>query len=254
MVDPGGPPAGGRASSCCSAPDAPTAPIRSTRSRVCSPRAVVVRPTSRRSSPSRSSRRSSACSKVSSPRPRATSVSTVPIGSAPRWSRGRSTRVSSTSSSGSSSAVRRGPQSAPGRHPTYAAHLSVLGLYERLMSDAGAHPESMHQRYGAYGALVSLFRAVYFGVRHAHAEHGDLHLPPRQGRLFDPSAFPFLEGGMPGRTAAVSLPEDRAAVRLPTDRRRHAARGAAPADRPRRSAHQLPRPRRSSRSARSTSR
>jgi hypothetical protein len=104
----------------------------------------------------------------------------------------------------------------PVSSPTYAAHLSVLGLYERLMSDAGAHPESMHQRYGAYGALVSLFRAVYFGVRHAHAEHGDLHLPPRQGRLFDPSAFPFLEGGMPGWTAAVSLPEDRAAVRLPT--------------------------------------
>jgi hypothetical protein len=104
----------------------------------------------------------------------------------------------------------------PVGHPTYAAHLSVLGLYERLMSDAGAHPESMHQRYGAYGALVSLFRAVYFGVRHTHAEHGDLHLPPRQGRLFDPSAYPFLEGGMPGWTAAVSLPEDRAAVRLPT--------------------------------------
>ncbi|MFO0711318.1 MAG: type IIL restriction-modification enzyme MmeI [Sandaracinus sp.] len=104
----------------------------------------------------------------------------------------------------------------PVAHPTYAAHLSVLGLYERLMSDAGAHPESMHQRYGAYGALVSLFRAVYFGVRHTHAEHGDLHLPPRQGRLFDPSAYPFLEGGMPGWTAAVSLPEDRAAVRLPT--------------------------------------
>lgn len=98
----------------------------------------------------------------------------------------------------------------PVAHPLYAAHLSVLALYERLVADAGLHPESMHQRYGAYGALVSLFRAVYFGVRHA-----DLHLPPRQGRLFDPSAFPFLEGGLPGWTAAVSLPEDRAAVRLP---------------------------------------
>ncbi|UJR84203.1 type IIL restriction-modification enzyme MmeI [Sandaracinus amylolyticus] len=99
----------------------------------------------------------------------------------------------------------------PVDHPTYAAHLSVLGLYERLSADAGAHPESMHQRYGAYGALVSLFRAVYFGVRHQA-----LHLPPRQGRLFDPSAFPFLEGGLPDWTAAVTLPEDRAAVRLPT--------------------------------------
>ncbi|MCC7543038.1 MAG: N-6 DNA methylase [Deltaproteobacteria bacterium] len=99
----------------------------------------------------------------------------------------------------------------PVDHPIYAGHMSVLGLYERLAADAGAHPESMHQRYGAYGALVSLFRAVYFGVR-----HGTLHLPPRQGRLFDPSAFPFLEGGMPDWTAAVNLAEDRAAVRLPT--------------------------------------
>jgi hypothetical protein len=99
----------------------------------------------------------------------------------------------------------------PVHHPTYASHLSVLGLYDRLSADAGAHPESMHQRYGAYGALVSLFRAIYFGV-----EHGSLRLPARQGRLFDPSAFPFLEGGLPEWTAAVSLPEERAQVRLPT--------------------------------------
>lgn len=95
-------------------------------------------------------------------------------------------------------------------HPLYARHLSVLALYERLVGDAGAHPESMHHRFGAYGALVSLFRAVYFGVR-----HDTLHLPPRQGKLFDPSAYPFLEGGLPDWTAAVNLAEDRAQVRLP---------------------------------------
>jgi hypothetical protein len=99
----------------------------------------------------------------------------------------------------------------PVGHPTYAAHLSVLGLYERLVRDEGAHPESMAQRHGAYGALISLFRALYFGVK-----HGSLVLPSRQGRLFDPSVFPFLEGGLPGWTAAVSLPEDRARVRLPS--------------------------------------
>ncbi len=99
----------------------------------------------------------------------------------------------------------------PVQHPTYAQHLSVLGLYERLADDAGAHPESMHLRFGAYGRLISLFRAVFLGV-----SHGDLHLPPRRGKLFDPSAFPFLEGGMPGWTAAITLPEDRANVELPS--------------------------------------
>ncbi|HXJ22695.1 MAG TPA: DNA methyltransferase [Polyangia bacterium] len=99
----------------------------------------------------------------------------------------------------------------PVAEPLYAEHLSVLGLYERLVADAGAHPESMHHRFGAYGALVALFRAVYFGVR-----HGTLHLPPRQGKLFDPSAYPFLEGGLPDWTAAVNRAEDRAQVQLPS--------------------------------------
>ena len=95
--------------------------------------------------------------------------------------------------------------------PLYAEHLSVLALYERLVHDAGAHPESMHHRFGAYGALASLFRAIHFGVR-----HGPLHLPARHGRLFDPSAYPFLEGGLPSWTAAVNLAEDRAQVQLPS--------------------------------------
>ncbi|MCG8556098.1 MAG: N-6 DNA methylase [Proteobacteria bacterium] len=99
----------------------------------------------------------------------------------------------------------------PVQHPTYAKHLSVLGLYEDLVDDAGAHPESMHLRFGAYGRLIALFRAVFLGVHHE-----DLRLPPRRGRLFDPSAFPFLEGGLPGWTAAITLPEQRAAVQLPS--------------------------------------
>ncbi len=99
----------------------------------------------------------------------------------------------------------------PVAEPLYAEHLSVLGLYERLVADAGAHPESMHHRFGAYSALVALFRAVYFGVR-----HGTLHLPPRHGKLFDASAYPFLEGGLPDWTAAVNRAEDRAQVQLPS--------------------------------------
>ncbi len=99
----------------------------------------------------------------------------------------------------------------PVDHPLYAEHLSALALYERLVRDAGAHPESMHHRFGAYSALTTLFRAIYFGVR-----HGTLQLPPRQGKLFDPSAYPFLEGGLPDWTAAVNLAEDRAQVQLPS--------------------------------------
>lgn len=93
----------------------------------------------------------------------------------------------------------------------YAEHLSLLALYERLVHDAGTHPESMHHRFGAYGALNALFRAIYFGVR-----HGSLHLPARQGKLFDPSAYPFLEGGLPDWTAAVDRADDRAQVLLPS--------------------------------------
>jgi len=47
----------------------------------------------------------------------------------------------------------------------------------------------MHNRFGAYAALNTIFRGIFFGVR-----HGSLHLPP-EGKLFDPSAYPFLEGG-----------------------------------------------------------
>ncbi len=95
-------------------------------------------------------------------------------------------------------------------HRVYAKYMSVQGLYGELVEDAGMHPESMHHRFGAYGRLLGLFRAVFLGVR-----HGDLVLPPRQGRLFDPSSFPFLEGGLPGSTAAISQPEARAEVRPP---------------------------------------
>jgi hypothetical protein len=98
----------------------------------------------------------------------------------------------------------------PVGHPTYAQHMSVQGLYYGLVEDAGMHPESMHHRFGAYGRLLSLFRGVFLGVK-----HGDLELPPRQGRLFDPSSYPFLEGGLPGSTAAVSQPEARAELRPP---------------------------------------
>ncbi|MBK7534264.1 MAG: hypothetical protein IPI49_02620 [Myxococcales bacterium] len=43
-------------------------------------------------------------------------------------------------------------------------------------------------RHGAYGHLLALFRAIYFGVRTARC------MPPRHGQLFSPHEYPFLEG------------------------------------------------------------
>ena len=73
----------------------------------------------------------------------------------------------------------------------YAEHLSVLALYEDLAADAGAYPDAMARRYGAYGRLLALFRAIYFGV-----SHGTLRMPPRHGELFSPHVYRFLEGNL----------------------------------------------------------
>ncbi|HEY5373362.1 MAG TPA: hypothetical protein VIK01_06730 [Polyangiaceae bacterium] len=93
----------------------------------------------------------------------------------------------------------------------YADNFSVLGLIEQLQADRGAYPDSMSRRFGAWGRLVTLFRAVFLGVSHA-----DLKMPPRRGSLFNPHEYPFLEGWGPAGSAPITQPEDRAAVRLPT--------------------------------------
>lgn len=98
----------------------------------------------------------------------------------------------------------------PIEHETFARHYSLLALYDELLDDAGRHPDTMALRFGAWGRLLALFRAVHFGV-----SHGDLELPPRRGELFDPHRFGFLEG-WEGRAAPVSQADARAAVRTPT--------------------------------------
>lgn len=99
----------------------------------------------------------------------------------------------------------------PVEHPFYAKHLSLLALFEQLQTDHGAYPDSMGRRFGAWGRLVSVFRAIFLGL-----EHGDLHMPPRRGSLFNPHEYPFLEGWGPAGSAPITQPEDRASVRLPT--------------------------------------
>lgn len=99
----------------------------------------------------------------------------------------------------------------PMDNAAYRDGLSVTGLYEQLRSDATAYPESMRQRFGAWGRLLSVFRAVFLGVR-----HGSLSLPARRGTLFDPHRFPFLEGWAAGGSAPIVDAIARAAVAVPT--------------------------------------
>ena len=71
----------------------------------------------------------------------------------------------------------------------YVKSYSVQGLFERLREDAARYPDNMDGRYGAWAQLLTLFRLIYDGAR-----YGETRLPARQGKLFDPDAYPFLEG------------------------------------------------------------
>jgi hypothetical protein len=99
----------------------------------------------------------------------------------------------------------------PVEHDHYAEHLSLLGLFEQLREDHGAFPDSMNRRFGAYGRLLTLFRAIFLGARHESFE-----IPARRGDLFDPHRYPFLEGWGPAGSAPITQDTDRAAVRVPS--------------------------------------
>lgn len=99
----------------------------------------------------------------------------------------------------------------PVEHPFYAEHLSVLALFEQLRKDAGAYPDSMARRFGAWDRLLALFRAIYVGVR-----HGDLVMPARRGDLFDPHRYAFLEGWGPAGNAPVENFDAQSRVRVPS--------------------------------------
>ena len=47
----------------------------------------------------------------------------------------------------------------------------------------------MDQRFGAWAQLLTLFRLIYRG-----GSHGSLRIPAREGYLFDPDRYLFLEG------------------------------------------------------------
>ncbi len=98
----------------------------------------------------------------------------------------------------------------PVDHALYAQHLSVLGLHDELAADAGAYPDAMARRYGAYGRLIAVFRAIFFGV-----SHGTLQMPPRHGELFSPHVYPFLEGVNEPASPGPNDADGRRRVTLP---------------------------------------
>lgn len=77
----------------------------------------------------------------------------------------------------------------------YAANYGVRGLYGQLAEDDALHPDTMDERYGAWGRLLALFRLIYGGEKSGFVQ-------ARRGKLFDPDAFPFLEG----RTSVEDAP------------------------------------------------
>ncbi len=72
--------------------------------------------------------------------------------------------------------------------PVYQEHYSLGRLFERLRDDQARYPDTMDSRYGAWAQLLTLFRLIHDG-----AAHGGLRLPTRQGRLFNPDTWDFLE-------------------------------------------------------------
>jgi hypothetical protein len=69
----------------------------------------------------------------------------------------------------------------------YELGYGVRSLYARLLDDAAHHPDTMDERRGAWARLLALFRLVHRG-------DGTGWIRGRGGKLFDPEAFPFLQG------------------------------------------------------------
>jgi hypothetical protein len=69
----------------------------------------------------------------------------------------------------------------------YDQGYGVRPLYARLLDDAARYPDTMDERRGAWARLLALFRLVQRG-------DGTGWIRGRGGKLFDPDAFPFLQG------------------------------------------------------------
>jgi hypothetical protein len=83
----------------------------------------------------------------------------------------------------------------------YETSYSARGLYARLVEDAAINPDTMDERRGGWGRMLSLFRLIHKG----HPSH---FVQARGGKLFNEDEFPFLEGRIdtvgPARIPAIS--------------------------------------------------
>lgn len=96
--------------------------------------------------------------------------------------------------------------------PMYDQNYAISTLRDALQEAADKHgKEVLRHRYDAFARLLSTFRAVHAGVRHAR-----MRLPAYGGSLFHPDRYPFLEGRAPGTswksTPAAPLPIDNLTV------------------------------------------
>jgi hypothetical protein len=80
----------------------------------------------------------------------------------------------------------------------YHRSYGIRGLHARLRHDVARNPDTMNERYGAWGQLLATFRLV-------HAGDGSGWIRSRGGNLFDPARFPFLQG-QDSTTDPVTIP------------------------------------------------
>jgi len=73
----------------------------------------------------------------------------------------------------------------------YAQGYGVRSLHARLLEDEALHPDTMDERRGAWHRLLALFRLVHQGDGLGASS---TWMRGRGGKLFDPRAFPFLQG------------------------------------------------------------
>lgn len=93
----------------------------------------------------------------------------------------------------------------------YDQGYSLRGLHAKLLDDAARNPDTMDERLGAWGRLLALFRLVHAGDRTGW-------IRGRGGKLFDPDAFPFLEGrAAEGEAPRVPRVTDGSVLRLLDD-------------------------------------
>jgi hypothetical protein len=90
----------------------------------------------------------------------------------------------------------------------YDQGYGVRSLYARLLEDAAHHPDTMDERRGAWSRLLALFRLVHHGDRTGW-------IRGRGGKLFDPKAFPFLQGqDTPSDQASPAAVSDGCVLRI----------------------------------------